>query len=154
MKIHRSWQTGFTLIEVMITSAVLGVLVAIAVPNMVRARENAYSGALVANLRTASGAFFQYYAAHGAFPPGAAAGTLPAGMSDYLGNFSWAAETSIGGQWAWDRDVNGYKAGVAIVAPTVSLARLQNIDWKIDDGNLATGQFRSRPGGYVLVMDE
>ena len=156
MRVRQNSKTarGFTLVEVMVVTAVLGVLTAIAVPTMIRARENAHVGSFVANLRSASGAFFQYYAAEGEFPPTTAAGSVPAGMNDYLTRFPWTSETDIGGQWAWDNNVNGYKAGLVVVNPSAPLLRQQSADEKIDDGSLATGQFRSRPGGLVLVMDE
>jgi hypothetical protein len=75
-------------------------------------------------------------------------------MESYLEKFDWVKETSIGGSWVWERDVNGYKAGLAVEGPTVSQRKLEEIDRSIDDGNLATGQFRSRPGGVVLIVED
>lgn len=54
MKIFR--KKGFTLVEIMIVVAIIGLLAAIAIPNFVRARERAVINSCVANLRQIDGA--------------------------------------------------------------------------------------------------
>ena len=49
LKVHRS--KGFTLVEIMIVVAIIGLLAAIAVPNFVRARDSARSNTCINNLR-------------------------------------------------------------------------------------------------------
>lgn len=48
---RRSLNTGFTLVEIMITVLIIGTLLAIAVPNFVRSREQTRRKACIGNLR-------------------------------------------------------------------------------------------------------
>ncbi|MCU0772168.1 MAG: type II secretion system GspH family protein [Verrucomicrobia bacterium] len=56
MKLNTSRKAGFTLVEIMIVVAIIGLLAAIAIPNFVRARETAQSNACINNLRQIDGA--------------------------------------------------------------------------------------------------
>ncbi len=51
MKARTSRESAFTLVEIMIVAAILGLLAAIAVPNFVRARTNAQTKTCINNLR-------------------------------------------------------------------------------------------------------
>ena len=60
---------GFTLVEIMIVVAIIALLAAIAIPNLLRARLTANESAAQATLRTISTALETYAAAHnGAYP--------------------------------------------------------------------------------------
>src|SRR3979490_513895 len=61
MKINTTKKSGFTLVEIMIVVAIIGLLAAIAIPNFVRARTTSQANACINNLRQMDGAV-QHYA--------------------------------------------------------------------------------------------
>jgi prepilin-type N-terminal cleavage/methylation domain-containing protein len=60
MKIRHTRNAGFTLVEIMIVVAIIGLLAAIAIPNFVRARETSRTNACINNLRQIEGAKQQW----------------------------------------------------------------------------------------------
>lgn len=66
---------GFTLVEIMIVVAIIALLAAIAIPNLLRARHNANEAAAIASLRTISTAMESYRAAQ-------TTPTYPAALTD------------------------------------------------------------------------
>ena len=60
MKINNAKKAGFTLVEIMIVVAIIGLLAAIAIPNFVRARTTSQTNACINNLRQIDGAKQQW----------------------------------------------------------------------------------------------
>jgi type IV pilus assembly protein PilA len=144
---------AFTLVELMIVVAIIGLLAAIAIPAFAKARSSAQNGRYIADLRTAKGAFMQYCIERGNYPPDRTPGIIPPGMEDYLGRFPWMSANSLGGMWDWDYRQFSCVAGVSVYQPAVPLQQMQQIDRTIDDGDLATGSFRQRSAGFISIIE-
>jgi type II secretory pathway pseudopilin PulG len=130
---------------------IIGMLAAVAVPQLKKNMISARSSAVMNDLRVYSGAFQAYAQEHGDWPPGGGApGVFPPGMDGYLNQTNWSRTTPIGGNYQFatqSPQAGGRYAAVIIIASTLNNAvssdsnQLSDIDRKLDDGNLTTGNF-------------
>lgn len=60
MQTQRLCKSGFTLVEIMIVVAIIGLLATIAIPNFMRARTKSQQNACISNLRQIDGAVQQW----------------------------------------------------------------------------------------------
>ena len=90
---------AFTLVEIMIVVAIIGLLAAIAIPNFIKARATSQSNACINNLRQIDAANQQWALEHSKQSSDIAAGT---DLSPYLGRGAGATINIAGGQVAGD----------------------------------------------------
>ena len=152
---------AFTILELMIVVSIIGLLAILAVPAALKQRMRARDSAFLNDLRILSAAFEQYAIERGDYPSDAGPGIEPAGFSSYMpARIRWDAETHIGGQWEWDRANNsaakiyGVYAGLSVVNPKRTTLQMADIDVRLDDGDIDSGRFRRRDGGYIYVFEK
>ena len=87
---------GFSLVEIMIVMAIIVLLAAIAIPNLLRARVNANEAAAVAALQTISGAAQSYRSSNPTYPT--ILQSLSTGNVPYIDNVLGCATAPCGKQ--------------------------------------------------------
>jgi len=68
MKARKNNQKGFTLVELMIVVAIIGILAAIAIPQFAAYRQKAYNSSAQSDLKNAKTAAEAYYADYQHYP--------------------------------------------------------------------------------------
>lgn len=161
---HRHSGTGgFTLVEILIAVGIIGLLCAIAIPSMVKARQESRISRMMNDIRIVHDAFNMYAMEHGDFPAGFVQGnSTPQPVADYLSGTKWTQPTVMGGGW-WYISFSRFDAVSGTMKPSRLLivdnfnfggvdqplapaSDWQKIDSKLDDGNLNTGVFKLASG--------
>lgn len=154
---------GFTLVEIGMVTLIVGVMASLSMPAIRYATKSARAGALVNDLRVFAAAFQSVAQQNGEYPPDAGIGVMPTGMAGSLGNTSWLQTTPVGGHYNWDHNCVQagvlYRAAIGVRSTgsssvTTDLDQLLEADRRIDDGNLATGNFFLGAGNEPVFIIE
>lgn len=150
---------GFTLVEVMIVVLVIGILAMMLSAAIKRVNRQARASTYWSDCRVFSEAFNRYAQENGTFPPDQnGAGLFPPNMTGYVNYTQWMRKTPLGGTYDWDNITSSNSTGVRfsglirVNGCTWSMADLQQLDNRFDDGNLATGNFRVTDGGSTVLF--
>ena len=146
---------GFTLIELLITVSVIGLMAAMAVPAYLKVTKSSRVTAFARNLKTISNASETYIMESGLWPPDTSTGEFPVELAGYFSKRFFESDTPMGGHWDYEEFDSGITSGVGVVNPSFDEVEIAKADAIIDDGNLATGQFRKIGDGryYWIIAD-
>lgn len=157
--LDRRGSGGFTLVELMIVIAVIGLLSAIAVPNYINFRKKAQAAQVAANLKNFEKGFIAYAIDYENFPNDCHTDNGPYGLPNveieaYISVEEWAATTALGGRYNWEGPDYYSYAGISIDGATADVKYLRHVDAMLDDGNLGSGRFRQIGSRYTYIIDE
>ena len=147
-------RNGFTLVEIMIVVAIIGLLAAIAIPSFMKARERSQITSVANDFRVFEAAFAQYALDYGNYPPDTHV-VLPSRMDEYIDNSDWLGTTPVGGDYNWEGPDNYPYAGISLYDSDATAEQATKLDAVLDDGDLSTGSFRLTANGrYTYIIKE
>ena len=138
----------------MVVVVIVGILAAIAVPTFGHFRRNAKSQRFIHDVHTFAQAFETYAMKNGRWPPTAASGAVPTGMSGELRDADWAQDCALGGRWNWDYKTNGVTAGISVTDVTVDEDQVLAIDKEMDNGNLSSGNLVKNGSRLTYILQK
>ena len=109
IKLGKKTKSGFTLVEIMIVVAIIGLLVAVGVPSFLKARLNARVTRVAADLKAFGDGFMMYCMYEGKYPIDTH-NILPPGMDGYIDQNRWDAVV-LGGHYNWEGPTFGEGGG-------------------------------------------
>ncbi len=137
---------GFTLVEIMVAVAIIGLLASIAVPSFRRVQLNANAARAMNDLRVYSSAFQRYNLEFGDWPKAQVAGKLPNEMEGYINRDSFEARNTLRSYWKWE--VYDHVVGIGVEPPAAALPILELVDKRFDDDSLLSGRLRIQSGSF------
>ncbi|MBL9187835.1 MAG: type II secretion system protein [Opitutaceae bacterium] len=144
---------GFTLVEIMIVTVIIGLLALLGMPALQKSRRSSQNNRFISDLRVFAQAFESYSLVNGGWPPNSGSGTVPAGMEAEIRHANWAKANTVGGLWNWDNNNFGVIAGISTTGVTVTDAQMAAIDRRVDDGDLTTGLFQKIGTRFTYILE-
>lgn len=147
---------GFTLVELMIAIAIIGLLAAIAIPNYISYRKKAQLSSIIFDLKHFEKGFWAYAIDEGDFPEDShiVLPDLPT-MARYVDPDMWGKPTLLGGTYNWEAPPTYSYVGISIFEGTAPRKEFRLLDSMLDDGNLTQGKFRQTSNDrYTYIIDE